>query len=116
MEGLTRMGARVDSIAAYRTVPVPESKETARTLLGSGSIDLVTFTSSSTVLQLARFVGWGQLPCLVGCSIACIGPITVKAAEKAGLRVAVMAQEYTVPGLVRAMKAHFKVKSGARST
>ena len=115
VEGLTRMGARVDSIAAYRTVPVPESKETARTLLGSGSIDLVTFTSSSTVLNLLGLLD-GDSSLLGGVGIACIGPITVKAAEKAGLRVEVMAQEYTVPGLVRAMKAHFKVKSGARST
>ena len=108
-EGLTGMGARVDSIAAYRTVPVPESKELARTLLESGSIDLVTFTSSSTVGNLLGLLD-GDSYLLNGVQIACIGPVTAKAVEKAGLGVSVMAQEYTVPGLVGAVKAHFETK------
>ncbi len=36
--------------------------------------------------------------------MACIGPITAKTAEELGLRVDVVASEYTVEGLVRAMK------------
>lgn len=114
-EGLTRMGALVDSVAAYRTVPVPESKEMARTLLESGSIDLVTFTSSSTVGNLLGLLD-GESSLLKGVQIACIGPVTAKAVEKAGLGVSVMAQEYTVAGLVSAVKAHFEAKNGARSS
>jgi len=36
--------------------------------------------------------------------IACIGPITADTARELGLRVDVMAREYTVEGLVAALK------------
>jgi uroporphyrinogen-III synthase len=40
--------------------------------------------------------------------VACIGPITAKTAEELGLRVDVVASEYTVEGLVRAIKVGAK--------
>jgi uroporphyrinogen-III synthase len=36
---------------------------------------------------------------------ACIGPITADTARAYGLRVAVMAEQYTIPGLVDALVA-----------
>ncbi|MEO6196716.1 MAG: uroporphyrinogen-III synthase, partial [Dehalococcoidia bacterium] len=36
--------------------------------------------------------------------IACIGPITADTARELGLRVDVMATDYTVEGLVKALK------------
>jgi len=35
---------------------------------------------------------------------ACIGPITAKTAEELGLPVDLVAEEYTVEGMVRALK------------
>ncbi|MCI0814210.1 MAG: uroporphyrinogen-III synthase, partial [Chloroflexi bacterium] len=73
-----------------------------------GRIDIVTFTSSSTVRNLLAILGPGAAA-LKGESrplIACIGPITADTARENGLTVDVMASEYTVEGLVEALAAH----------
>ena len=51
-EGLAELGARVQQLPVYRTVMPQESRELALDLLKDGGIDLVTFTSSSTVNNL----------------------------------------------------------------
>jgi uroporphyrinogen III methyltransferase/synthase len=49
-EGLRQAGARVDEIAAYRTIPVSSyHAHRIRDMLAAGEIDVLTFTSSSTV-------------------------------------------------------------------
>jgi uroporphyrinogen-III synthase len=40
--------------------------------------------------------------------IACIGPITAQTAQELGLRVDVIAEEYTIPGLVNALAAFYR--------
>jgi len=40
-------------------------------------------------------------------AVACIGPVTTKTAENAGLKVDIMAEEYTVDGLIAALEKHF---------
>ncbi|MCH7608319.1 MAG: uroporphyrinogen-III C-methyltransferase [Chloroflexi bacterium] len=101
-EGLRRLGAEVDSVAAYRTLKPSGASERARELLGSGSIDVATFTSSSTVRNLVELLGRDRA-LLDGIRIASIGPVTSAAARELGLRVDVEAREHTVPGLVRAL-------------
>ena len=105
-EGLAELGARVQQLPVYRTVMPQESREPALDLLKDGGIDLVTFTSSSTVNNLLDLLN-GDGGLLGTPVVACIGPITAKTAQERGLRVDIVAQEYTVPGLVRAMKEHF---------
>ena len=104
-EGLSGLGAQVEQLSVYRTVMPEDSREKAVELL-RGGIDLVTFTSSSTVLNLLNMLN-GDRSLLTGPLIACIGPITAKTAEDMGLRVDIVAQEYTIGGLVRAMEDHF---------
>ena len=106
-EGLEGMGAQVQRLVAYRTVTPPESRELAEELLSGDSVDLVTFTSSSTVENLMGILE-GDASRLEGALVACIGPITAASAEAAGLRVDVVASEHTIPGLVDAIKAPFK--------
>ncbi len=104
--GLRAQGAVVDDVAAYRTVKPPEAAKQARELLGSGSIDVATFTSSSTVRNLLELID-GEKALLDGVRIASIGPVTSATARELGLRVDVEAEEHTVPGLVRALsRAH----------
>ena len=105
-DGLTRMGARVDQVMAYRTIIPEESRGRARELLKDGGVDLVTFTSSSTVRNTLSLLD-GDSSLLADAAVACIGPITANAARASGLHVDVVAQEYTVPGLVSAMREHF---------
>ena len=104
-EGLAAHGADVHKVTAYRTVTPQDSAARLATLLEEG-VDVATFTSSSTVRNLAALLE-GDLKGLAQVKIACIGPVTAAAARDAGLEVDIMATEYTVAGLVEALKAHF---------
>jgi uroporphyrinogen-III synthase len=72
-------------------------------LLRRGEIDIVTFTSSSTVRNLVAMLN-GSIEALERPGVACIGPITAQTARELGLRVDVEAAEHTVEGLVEALK------------
>lgn len=103
--GLTGLGARVDLIPAYRTVPVTGMKDKARKALESG-VDAVTFTSSSTVKNLLDLLD-GDIDALQGSRIACIGPTTAATAEELGLTVDLVADVHTIDGLVDALVSYF---------
>jgi len=104
--GLEALGATVDEIAVYRAAVPSEADPETLAAIRAGQIDIVTFTSSSTVRNLLAILG-PDAAALSGESrplIACIGPITAETARENGLVVDVMASEYTVEGLVEAMK------------
>jgi len=101
---LREAGATVDEIVAYRTV-VGEGGSDVRGMLERGEIDAVTFTSSSTVRYFLQRIGPEATRLLDEVVIACIGPITARTARELGLQVDVLAEEYTVEGLVRALAA-----------
>lgn len=105
---LREVGAEVDVVTAYRTLP-PTAEEVARirTLFEARSIDVVTFTSSSTVHNLVDVLGEDAADHLEPVVVASIGPITTATAVEHGLRVDVSATEYTTAGLVEALQAHF---------
>jgi uroporphyrinogen-III synthase len=69
-------------------------------------IDVVTFTSSSTVRNLVEILD-GDRAGLDASFIACIGPVTAATAREMGLRVDLEATEHTVEGLVDALTNHF---------
>jgi uroporphyrinogen III methyltransferase/synthase len=107
---LTRMGASVDVVPAYRTVKPDHDTERVRTMLSKGEIHMVTFTSSSTVLNFAdmfgrdkdRLVDWMQ-----NVTVACIGPITAETAKKTGFPVTLVPPEYTIRSLTQTIVRHF---------
>jgi uroporphyrinogen-III synthase len=93
----------VDEVAAYRTLAVGAPDE-LKALLADGQIDIVTFTSSSTVGNLvAGLQGATPADVLSRCLVACIGPVTARTAARLGIRVDVIAREHTIPGLVEAI-------------
>ncbi|MBM4457172.1 MAG: uroporphyrinogen-III synthase [Chloroflexi bacterium] len=97
--GLAARGAAVDEVVAYRTIPAIPS-QTAFESLRAG-VDVITFTSSSTVrnfVALTAGMDYGDP------LIACIGPVTATAARDLGLDVDVTAEEYTIEGLVQALR------------
>lgn len=97
-EGLRSRGAEVTVVAAYETVTDESSAEPLRKRLDEEPVDIVTFTSASTVHNFFSLIGDAKLP--EGVIAACIGPITADAARAHGLTNIVMASEYTIEGLV----------------
>ena len=99
------MGAEVNRLAAYRNVPVEGVSGLAKKAFLDG-VDVVTFTSSSTVRNLVEMLD-GDLTALHASFIACIGPVTAATARELGLQVDLEAPEHTVEGLVDALTGHF---------
>ena len=113
-DGLTRLGASVERVTAYRTITPPDAAQRARDAFADG-IDIVTFTSSSTVRNLLALLeedGAGQ-DALADCLIACIGPVTAGTAHELGLRVDIEAGEHTVDGLAESLVQHFSTAAPA---
>ena len=105
-KGLTVLGAIVKEITVYRTSPDIEAIAKAKDLLLSNQVDVITFTSSSTVSNLVTALGTDDIP--DGVKIVCIGPKTAETAIKAGLKPDIVASEYTIPGLVNAIEEYFR--------
>ncbi len=104
--GLAQMGAQVDVITVYRTVPSGRRAEELLPLLAAGRVDVITFTSPSTVTSFLAIMGPEfTLPPAV--KIAAIGPVTAAAVKKAGLAVDIRQETYTIPGLVAGMRDFF---------
>ncbi|TMB97515.1 MAG: uroporphyrinogen-III synthase, partial [Chloroflexi bacterium] len=104
ISGLQALGAEVDEVVLYRAATPAKAPAEALEMLRRGEIDVVTFTSSSTVRNLAAMLD-GDIETLRRPLIACIGPITARTAEELGLRVDVVAAEHTVEGLLGAIEA-----------
>lgn len=105
---LAEWGAEVDEIEAYRTIGANGDTSGLRAELLAEKVDMVTFTSSSTVSHFAALFpedAVGEL--LARTAVACIGPITQKTAEDNGIRVDVVAREYTIAGLTQAIVEYF---------
>ncbi|HLW59684.1 MAG TPA: uroporphyrinogen-III synthase [bacterium] len=103
-EGLRGLGAIVDVVPVYRTVTERDQAPAVRRRLLDGEVDAVTFTSSSTVRGFVEVLG-PEAPRVGGRAlIACIGPVTAATARERGLPVGLVAREYTVPGLVAALR------------
>jgi uroporphyrinogen III methyltransferase/synthase len=103
-DALQELGAIVDDIAIYKTVPETEDHGGACERLLTDGADWVTFTSSSTVEHFhARF----DLPKLVKkfpkLKLASIGPETSKTILALGLKPAVEAKDHTTEGLIASL-------------
>ncbi|HEU4341241.1 MAG TPA: uroporphyrinogen-III synthase [Candidatus Binatia bacterium] len=108
-ETLRERGATVDVVEVYRTVVPNTDVSVLRTLLREQKIDMVTFTSSSTVVNFAKLFRVQSLAeLLAATAIACIGPITKNTVEGLGGHAAVVADQFTIAGLVRAIAKYFQ--------
>ena len=106
---LQRLGAHLDSPVAYRNI-VPE-RLPPETLfaLEKRSVDCITFTSSSTVQNLAAMLGEElMLDMLKGVVVASIGPITSKSCRELGLKVDIEPAEHSLDAMTEALETHFK--------
>jgi uroporphyrinogen III methyltransferase/synthase len=99
-------GGVAHEIAAYRTIPAKPDPEGWQAL--AEGVDVLTFTSSSTVTNFVALVqrsGLDPLHLPGAPLVACIGPITAATAQAAGFHVSVVAATYTTQGLLEAIRA-----------
>ena len=105
---LEQMGALVDSPIAYRNILPDRLPAEALFALEKRVVDCITFTSSSTVQNLANMLGTDRmLDMLKGVAVASIGPITSKTCRAVGLKVDIEPAEYTLSALTDAIDAFF---------
>jgi uroporphyrinogen-III synthase len=107
-DAILRAGGIAHEIAAYRTAPgVPDAQAIESLKAG---VDVLTFTSSSTVVnfdKVVRDAGLDPLNLPGNPLVACIGPITAQTAQQLGFHVAIMASEYTTKGLSYAISRYY---------
>lgn len=116
-EELRKSGAHVVEVAAYRTIEEAEHREhlDLYRLLLEKKVDVVTFTSASTVRGLVRLLGSDTAADLLNTTVvAAIGPVTAEAAAQLGIRTAIVPRVYTVPALVEAIVEYFQTQEPAR--
>ena len=103
-QAIQQAGGTAHEIAVYHTLPAQPSPQELRALqLG---VDVITFTSSSTVrnfVNLAIQAGLDPQALPGEPLIACIGPITAQTAREQGLQVDLVASQYTTQGLIQAL-------------
>jgi uroporphyrinogen III methyltransferase/synthase len=105
---LKKMGADVDEVEAYRTHGVKDNADVLLARLKERSIDMITFTSSSTAKNFhALFPNEDLKDLMQGITIASIGPVTADTARDLGFDVHIVAESYTIPGLCQAILKHF---------
>ena len=105
---LRKMGAVVDDITAYCNQAVKDDADIVLKRLKERTIDMITFTSSSTVKNFrALLPSEGLKRLMQGVSIASIGPITADTARDLGFDVHIVAESYTIVGLCEAIQQYY---------
>ena len=108
VESLQKLDVSVNEVIAYRTVLGSIDNTLLLEKLINQEIHVITFTSSSTVKNFMKLLDKNIDPkVLENITVACIGPITADTASSLGLKVDIVAQEYTIEGLVKALVEYF---------
>lgn len=105
---LRELGVHVTEVAAYATRKAEGGAPRLAEALAAGTIDAVTFTSSSTARNFAEAFSDDERRSWRGrVAVASIGPITASTAAEYGLTTDIMPAEYTIPALARAIAEYF---------
>lgn len=104
---LRKMGAEVDEVTVYYTREVRDNAESLLAEIKAGQVDIVTFTSSSTVRNFRALLPEkddDMKTLMQDVTIASIGPITADTATELGFDVRIVAESFTIPGLCEAIE------------
>jgi len=101
----------VEVLPIYETKICEESKEKLKEILKEG-VDLITFTSSSTVKNFFKLIENAEKEQLKNIIFVSIGPITSSTLKEFGFEPHIEAEEYTIEGLVRAIENYFSKNEG----
>jgi len=100
---LTNRGARADQLILYKTETNRGDYSSLRRLLDDGAIEVITFTSPSSVEGLIQILG--DIEVLKSKICLCIGPTTAEKASEAGLDRVYHPEEFTVEGMLQLLPA-----------
>ncbi len=101
---LLKLGAIVNAVETYQSVKPEVDGEKIVALFEQGTVDAITFTSPSTIINFAALVSPRELPELLRHTVVgCIGPITAVKAREFGLESVVQPEQYDAESLIKAM-------------
>lgn len=110
-ESLRNGGATVDEAIVYETYMPEESRTKLATMIAEKQLDILMFTSSSTVDHFMDVIREYRLENqLEGCLIGCIGPVTEKKLKSFGFPVHASPKVYTVEEMIKSMNAYLEDK------
>ena len=114
---LRKLRAAVDVVEVYQTIMPNFSKREIERVLQGDRIDLITFTSSSTVNHFFHMYEEkvGLKDPLVGVAIAAIGPITGNTLRRRGITPHIIPNSYTIPALTEAIVEYFRGASAGKT-
>lgn len=102
-EELRKMGGIITEVPAYQTIRDESGAGLLLSRLREKTVDMVTFTSSSTVTNFKALLPTSGTDFLQGVKFAAIGPITAETAKNLGFTPHIIAETYTIPGLIEAI-------------
>lgn len=106
-EWLEKIGAVVQIVPLYKTVIGDGDSTKIREMLEKENIDLVTFTSSSTVTNLLQLLGNEGKELLKNMKVACIGPVTEETCKEYGIEPVFTLQNYTIDNFADTIEDFF---------
>jgi uroporphyrinogen-III synthase len=110
-DSLKKAGAIVDEAIVYETYMPEESHEQLAKMIAEDQLDILMFTSPSTVDHFMSVVEEYQLKKhLETCLIGCIGPMTENKLRSYGLTVHASPKVYTVAEMINSMNSYIEEK------
>ena len=107
---LRKQGAIVDEIVIYETYLPVESRTKLIEMLSKRSLDILTFTSPSTIDHFMEIVKENNLQKqLEPCIVACIGPVSQRKAEEWGMTVHAAPEKYTVEEMLKSVIEYLRI-------
>jgi uroporphyrinogen III methyltransferase/synthase len=105
-DGLREVGARVDTVAVYRTVAADVDWERLGERLAQGDFEALTFASPSAVRHFFRGIDAAAREAAERCILAAIGPVTADALRAEGIEPDVVPESAEIRALVEALAQH----------
>ena len=97
--GLSKKGIAFDDVPVYNTIENKQEHSELPELINKNRIDYIIFTSPSTVHSFKSIFG-EECTRNMSAECICIGPVTAKAVEESGMKIAGVADEYLEEGIV----------------
>lgn len=107
---LKRQGMIVDEVVIYETYLPDSSRIKLIKMIKDRKLDILTFTSPSTIDHFMEIVRDHQLQSqLDACIVGCIGPVSKRKAEEWGMTVHAAPAKYTVEEMLKSIIDYLQV-------